>query len=150
MSGSAEMNKAMSQMQQQMASMPPEQRKVMEDMLAKQGVKMGTGGPGGMSVKICMTREMIERNDMPTQDGNCKTTSQQRNGNTIKMAYTCTNPPSTGEGQYTIVSPEAYTTKVTMHTTAKGKPETMNMSGSGKWLGTDCGTIKPMRAPGAK
>jgi len=48
-----------------MAGMPPEQRKQMQDMLAKQG--MGQGGAGGMSMKICMTREMVERNEMPSQ-----------------------------------------------------------------------------------
>src|SRR4051794_26771635 len=42
-SASGEMEKARAQMQQQMASMPPEQRKQMEDMMAKQGMKMGAG-----------------------------------------------------------------------------------------------------------
>ena len=63
--GSGQMEQSMAQMQQQMASMPPEQRKMMQDMMAKQGVSMGAGGPGGMSLKVCMTREMVERNDIP-------------------------------------------------------------------------------------
>ena len=36
-------NQAMAQMQQQMAAMPPEKRKQMEAMMAKQGVSMGGG-----------------------------------------------------------------------------------------------------------
>ena len=51
----------MAQMQQQMASMTPEQRKMMQDMMGKQGVGIGAGGPCGMSVKVCMTKEMVER-----------------------------------------------------------------------------------------
>ena len=143
-SGSGEMEKSMAQMQQQMASMPPEQRKMMEDMMAKQGMKMGAGGGRGMSMKQCMTKEMIERNEMPTQQGDCKTTKQQRSGNTMKFAVSCTNPPSSGEGQVTFVSSEAYTMRMTVNTNVGGRPETMNMDASGKWLGADCGSIKPM------
>ena len=99
----------------------------------------------GMSVKQCMTREMIERNEMPTQQGDCKTTKQQRSGNTMKFAVSCTNPPSSGEGQVTFVSSEAYTMRMSVNTNVGGRPETMNMDASGKWLGSDCGSIKPMK-----
>jgi Protein of unknown function (DUF3617) len=149
-SASGEMEAATAEMQQQMASMPADQRKMMEEMMAKQGVKMGAGGPGEMVAKTCMTREMIERNEIPAQQGNCKTTTQARSGKTMKMTFACTDPPSSGEGQHTIVSPEAYTTKMVVRTTAQGKPETMNMNGSGKWLGSDCGNIKPLKSPTLK
>ena len=149
-SASGEMEKARAQMQSQLAGMPPEQRKMMEEMMAKQGLKMGAGGPGGMSARVCMTKDMVERNDVPVQQGNCKTTMQQRTGNTMKMAFTCPDPPSSGEGVYTIVSPEAYTMKMVVRTTLQGKPETMNMDASGKWLSADCGSIKPLQPPTAK
>jgi Protein of unknown function (DUF3617) len=144
-SSSGEMEKAMAQAQQQMAGMPPEQRRMMEQMMAKQGMQMGAGGPGAMSSRICMTQEMVERNEIPAQQGDCRTTSQQRTGNTMKFAFSCTNPPSSGEGTYTFVSSEAYTVKMAVHSTMQGKRETMNMDGSGKWLGANCGNIKPMR-----
>jgi hypothetical protein len=142
--GSGDMEKAMAQAREQLAAMPPEQRKMMEEMLAKHGLKMGAGGPATISTKICMTREMAERGHMPAQQGDCKTTSQQRSGNTLKFAFTCTNPPATGAGVYTIVKPEAYTVKMTINSTVEGKPETMNMDGSGKWLSADCGNVKPL------
>jgi len=143
-----QMQDQMSQMQQQMKNMPPEQRKMIEDMLAKQGVQMGRGGPGGMSVKICMTREMVERNELPSQRGDCKTTRQQRSGNTMNMAFTCTNPPSSGEGQVTFASPESYTMKMVVNTQVEGQSERVNMDATGKWLGADCGSVKPMAAQG--
>ena len=149
-SSSGEMEKAQAQAQQQMANMPPEQRKMMEKMMAEHGVKFGAGGPGGMSARTCMTKEMVERNEMPTQRGDCKTTKQQRSGNTMHIAFTCTNPPSNGEGQFTIVSPEAYTMTMVVNSSVNGKPETMNMNGSGKWLSSDCGNLKPMRPPNTK
>ncbi len=150
-SSSGQMDQAMAQAQQAMAKMPPEQRKKMEEMLAKQGVALGATGPGGTSVKICMTKEMVERSEMPAQNqGDCKTTVSPRTGNTVKMAYTCSNPPSSGEGEFTYASPEAYTSKVTSTTTVQGKPEKITMDASGKWLSADCGAIKPMPPVPAK
>lgn len=146
--GSGQTGQGMAQMHKQMANMPPEQRKMMEEMMARQGVQMGKGGAdGGMSVKICMTREMVEKNEIPAQQGDCKTTQQSRSGNTMKMAFTCANPPSSGQGEMTFVSPEAYSMKMAMNATVNGKPEKMNMEGAGKWLGSDCGTIKPIAPP---
>jgi len=145
-SASGAMEKSMADMQKQMASMPPEQRKMMEDMMAKQGVGMGAGG-SGMSAKVCLTKEMVDRNDVATPQGDCQQTSSSRTGNTMKFAFVCTKPPSSGEGQMTVVSPEAYTMKMTVNSTAKGKPETMNMDASGKFLSGECGAIKPIVMP---
>ena len=144
-SGSGEMERSMAQMQQQLASMPPEQRRMVEEMMAKQGAAMGSGGPGSMSSRICLTKEMIERNELPADRGDCRMTKQERRGNTIHVAYQCSNPPSSGEGRYTVVNPEAYTMAMTVRTAVQGKSETVSMDGSGKWLGANCGNIKPLR-----
>ena len=144
--GSGEMERAMAESQKHMDAMPPAQRKKMEEMMAKQGISMGKPG-GGMSAKVCMTKEMIDRNEMTRQEGNCKQTSAQKTGNTLKFTVVCTEPPSTSEGQVTYISPEAYTTKMTINSTRQGKPQTMVMESSGKYLSTDCGTVKPITLP---
>lgn len=138
---SDEMAKAMKELQ----NLPPEQRKMMETMLAKQGVQLGSAPGGGMSIKICMTKEMVDRNDMPSQQGDCKHTYSQRSGNTMKFAFVCTKPPSSGEGQITFASPEAYQTR--MSTTSGANK--MDMQSSGRWLSADCGSVKPL-SPAAK
>jgi hypothetical protein len=141
--GSGDMSQGRSQAQQKMANMPPEQRKAMEEMMAKHGVKMNPAGPGGgMAITTCMTKDMVERHEMPSQRGDCKATKHERSGNKLKVAFTCTS--ATGEGEYTFVSPEAFTMKMTMHMTMQGKQETMNMEGAGKWLSADCGNVKPI------
>ena len=145
--GSAEMDKAMAEAQKQMAAMSPEQRKMMQDMMAKQGVNMGTSASGAMSIKICMTKEMVESNDIAPQEGDCKTTSSPRSGNTMKMSFVCTKPPSSGEGQITFAGSEAYNSKMTVTTTSNGKSEKMTMEGQGKWLSAECGAIKPPARP---
>lgn len=141
------MGQEMARAQQEMANMPPEQRKMMQDMMAKQGVTMGKQGPGNIGMKVCMTKEMVERNEMPSQKDGCKQTTSPRSGKTMKISFTCTNPPSSGEGQITFVSPEAYTMNMTMNTVAEGRPQKMNMDASGKWLSADCGAIKPGGMP---
>ncbi len=142
----SKMNQAMAEMQKQMANMPPAQRKMMEDAMAKQGVHVGTGQGGGMAVKVCMTQEMVERNDMGAQQGDCTHSTTPRSGNTQKFSFSCTKPPSRGEGTVTFVSPEAYTMNLKTSATVQGQEQALDMQATGKWLGTDCGTIKPPSA----
>lgn len=134
-------------MQAEMAKMPPEQRKMMQDMMAKQGTTLGAAGPGSISSKVCLTKEMIERNEMPASPGECTSTTSPRIGNTMKTSFTCAKQGARGEGQFTFVSPEAYTMKMSITTVVQGKSEKMDMDGQGRWLSTDCGTVKPIVAP---
>jgi hypothetical protein len=151
--GSPEMDQAMARMQQQMASMPPEQRKMMQDMLAKQGLggRPGAGaGGGGFSAKVCISKEMAARDQMPTQQqGDCKTSISDRTSNSMKMAFTCTNPPSSGEGQFTFSGDSTYNMKMKVNSTVQGQAQTTTIEGTGKFLGPDCGNIKPIAVPSA-
>ena len=145
--GSAEMDKAMVQMQQQMASMPPEQRKQMEAMLAKQGMSM-TNTPSGVLSKMCITKDMVERSQMPVQtQGDCTSTTSNKSSAGMTFKFSCASPPSSGEGQYTFMGDSAYTMKMKINTQQQGKSVVTTMDTSGKWLGTDCGNIKPMVIP---
>jgi hypothetical protein len=141
-SQSGQMEKSMADMQQQMASMPPEQRRMVEEMMAKQGMSMG---PQGRSIRMCITKEQAERDEIPQQE-NCKQQVVQRTANTIKMKFSCTgNPPTSGESEVTFSSPTAYTGKSVVTTAVNGKPERMTMDQNGKWLSADCGNIQPMK-----
>jgi hypothetical protein len=149
MQGSGQTGKAMAEAQKQMESMPPEQRKMMQDMMASKGMQMGgPAGGGGMTIKVCMTQEMVDRNEVGRQQPGCTHTYGQRSGNTMKFSWVCTQPPSSGEGQVTFTSPEAYSMKMTSTSTVRGNPEEkMDMQTSGRWLGGDCGNIKPLAVP---
>lgn len=147
MQADGKMGQDMAKSQQRMAKMSPEKRKMVQDMMAKQGVTMGDGGPGAIGTKVCMTKEMVERNETPSQKDDCKQNASPRSGNTMKISFNCSNPPSSGEGQITFVSPEAYTMNMTMNRVAEGKPQKVNMEATGKWLSADCGAIKPRGMP---
>lgn len=146
-SGNPEMDAAMTQMRQQMAAMPPEQRKMMEDMMARQGVSLPkSGAGGGMSMRICISPEMAARQEMPQQtEGDCTTRVTSRSSNSMKVRFECKNPPSSGEGTYTFQGDTGYTMQMAMKTVRDGKTESMNLDGKGKWLATDCGNIRPVR-----
>lgn len=145
MAGNPQMDQAMAEMQKQLAAMSPAERKQMEGMMAGRGVQLGQGAGGGIAVKTCMTKEMVERNEVSAGQGDCKTTQQSRSGNTMKMAFTCTKPPSSGESQITMAGNEAFTSRTTVTSTQRGKPEMTTIEATGKWLGADCGSVKPIQ-----
>ncbi len=147
MGGNPQMEQAMAQMEKQMAAMKPAERKQMQDMMEKQGVSFGAAAGGGMVTKACISKEMIDRGQLNTQQqGNC-TSTNDKTATGYKMKYTCTNPASSGEGVFTYTSDTAYTMNMTMNSTHQGKPQTSTMQASGKWLGSDCGTLKPLVLP---
>ena len=144
-SGNAKHNDAMAQAQAAMANMPADQRKMMEDMMAKQGVAMGAK-PN--AVRVCITPEMAERGDLPQQEGSkCTHKTVQRSGNSMKFSFSCEgNPPTSGEGEYVMGSGnKSYTGKNVVNTMVQGKPERMEMTVAGTWVSADCGALKPKK-----
>lgn len=151
-SSNAQLEQAMARMREHMANMSPEQRKAMEDMMAKHGVNMPSADlQGTIVMKMCLTKEMAAHNRVPIQQqGNCTHTQSPVAGNTMKVSFQCTQPPASGEGQVTFNGDDAYTLTMRITSTANGKPETVNMDATGKWLGADCGNILPLPLPQAK
>jgi hypothetical protein len=142
-SASGQMESKMAEAQQRMANLPPEQRKMVEQMMAQKGVQMGGGAGNTMTVQACLTKEQVERDLMP-QDRNCSQQSTERSGNTVKFKFACAGDhPSSGSGEFTVRSDKGYNGHTVVDTTVQGKPEHMEMTLVGKWLGADCGSIKP-------
>lgn len=154
-SASGELAAAQDKMAAELAKMPPEQRKMVEGMMAKRGVggAGGAGGPAGArgatTVKACVTPESIEREDFTSGRADCKQQVASRTASTVVLKLTCDGPPpSTGEMTMTFQSATAYAMNMVSTTTANGKAVQTTMDGSGKWLGADCGGVKPARRPG--
>lgn len=133
--------------QQQMANMPPEQRKSIEQMLARHGVSMQLGDGGGVKLNYCLTREMAERQELPAgQPGQCTTTRTPVPGG-LNVTFNCARPPSSGNGQVIFNGNTAYSMRLNVNSSAHGKPQTMVVEGSGRWLGADCGSVAPAAPP---
>jgi hypothetical protein len=149
-SADGRMQSAMADMQKQLAQMDPEQRKMMEQMMAKQGVQLDVSG-GGLRTRMCMTREMAARNELPVQQkGDCTHKRSPGAAGTMKISFTCTNPRTSGEGEVSFQGDTGYRMKMKMMSEASGTPETMTMDAAAKWLGADCGSVKPMAMQAGK
>jgi hypothetical protein len=145
--GSGETTRALAEAQKQLANLPPDQARIMRDMMAKQGIHMTSAPGGGTAITTCMTQDMVEHNAVAAQQGDCTYTRSPRVGNRMPFAFVCTQPPSRGEGQVTFVSPEAYTVQMAATTVVNGQPEKLDLQAHGRWLGANCGAIAPPPAP---
>lgn len=142
-SADGQMEAAMAKMQAELAKMSPEQRKKMTEMMGNSGVAITPSG--GTAIRMCVSKEQAEKLEPPEQaDGKCKRESFERTANSIKFKVSCTNPPSTGTGEFTYSSDKAYTGKMVLESQAQGSTRRMEMAQQGKWISADCGTLKPV------
>ena len=148
---SGQMEAGMAKMKEEMARVPPEQRKMVEEMMKQRGMGAAAAGGGGnaTTVKVCITPEQAARDEMPQQQrGDCKQLSKERSGNTVKVKFACTGEhASTGEGEYTLISDKAHKGHTVVDTKIQGKAERIEMDHSARWLGADCGEVKPRAMP---
>ncbi|MFN3304263.1 MAG: DUF3617 domain-containing protein [Roseateles sp.] len=142
---SGELEAAMRQAQATLASMPAEQRKMMEQMMARQGMAMDLAR---QTVQVCMTAEDVARDQPPLAREGCAQTAT-RSGNTWTIQFQCKGgngvPPSSGHGTMTLQSASAYSGDFTLRTSLQGKSEQLRMRTQGRWLSADCGSVKPVR-----
>ncbi|MFZ3202844.1 MAG: DUF3617 domain-containing protein [Pseudomonas sp.] len=124
----------MQQMLEQMKNLPPEQRQMMEQMMAKQGVQLGDQG-----VRICMSEAQIKAQDIPLQDpkSGCSHEITERSAELWKFRFSC--PDGQGEGETRFLSDKAFTTQV--QGTYGGRNS--SMQSHARWIAADCGGLQP-------
>jgi hypothetical protein len=141
---SAQMAAAASQMQQAMANMPPEQRAKMQAMLPSTGM----GSNGGF--RICVSPEMAKRNTpIVDKDGHCQPTTVNHSGNQTSYEFSCGSNGSTrqGKGQITTVGDVVTNVSDVTTTGAGGATHVMHNETEMRFVGTDCGDVKPIEPP---
>ena len=122
-------------------SLSPEMRQRMEANMKQRGVDI-SGGDAGM--KMCMNRESLDQGKWQGEQTNCKTEFTSRSNSLWKWHATCSQPVSVSDGEATFASTEAYTVKNTSTMTLQGKARVSKMTLNAKWLGADCGDLKPI------
>ena len=122
----------------QLKMLPPEQRAMMEGVLANQGITVGGNG-----IRSCLTPEQVRTNDIPLQDAKsgCTQKITERNGNVWKFQFSC--PKAQGAGQAQFLSDREFLTTVNGTFNASGAAQKGSMNTRAVWLGNDCGTVKP-------
>jgi hypothetical protein len=145
-----QLNALMGEMQKRLASMPPEQRKSMQQMMERNGVQMNIGAGGALTTRMCMTKEMIQRKEFPVQEGECTQKVTPVSANRMKVAFNCSKPAASGEGELILDSDTSYRANMHIKGTDGGGQQVMDMDVSGKWLSADCGSLRPVGIPQAK
>lgn len=126
-----ELEQAMAEMQKQLASMPAQQRQMMEAMMKSQGMNLDLQGG---TIEVCLSATDIARGQMPQQDG-CQQQLREQDGS-YHISFQCDgNPPSKGEGEFWLLNRKAYEGNLQVETQVNGKPQQMTMQQSGQWLG---------------
>ena len=126
-------------MRERMKTMTPEQRQRIEEMMKKQGVAPGAGGV----TKLCYSQKMVERGDWSDQSS-CKTAYSSRTATSWKWHSSCPAAGYEGDGEASFSDPEHFTVTSSGVSTIEGKERTTKFTRTGKWLGADCGDLKPM------
>jgi hypothetical protein len=128
-----------------MARMSPEARARMADAMKARGVQMPDANG---ATKVCLTKDMFEsgRWQQMASDSGC-TTNYSTSGTTWKFHSSCTTFKSESDGETVFSGTESYRTKVTTTATVAGTTKTTTRIVQAKWLGADCGDIKPFTPP---
>ena len=136
-SESGRVEAAMAQMQQQLRDLPPEQRQMMEDMMASQGISIQQDAS---IVQICLTQEEIDAGGLAEQEG-CEQDVLEQNSKRLRLRFVCGD--ESGEGEVTFHSPESYSGTTKLTTKVEGQTEVMTIEQKGKWLSADCSALAP-------
>ena len=119
--------------------LPPEVRAKVEASLREKGVALGAGGVN----RICMTKETLDPSHWQGRNASCKTEYSTRNASVWKWHASCTQPASESDGEAVFASPESYTVKTSLTMTLSGRTQTSQHTLTSRWLGADCGNLKP-------
>lgn len=138
-SADAQNDQTIAALMNQLGNLPPAQRQQLEALAAQHGTAMPTIEPGGaISVTSCITPEMAARQQIPTgQPGDCSSNNVPVAGG-LRMAFTCKSPQSSGTGMLRYSGDRAFTMTMDVVTSARGAPEQVSVSSTGKWLGASC------------
>lgn len=136
----AKMAQAMEQMKAQLAKLPPEQRRMVEQQMGDMGMSLtGSGG-----IRLCMTREDIQRQEIPMHDERCNHTVREQSAKRWSATMTCTQPTMTGEAVATFENPKAYTVAVKGMVKEGGQQQPYAMTMKWAHVSDDCGSVKPL------
>lgn len=137
-----EMTMKSDQIAKNMPKMTPEQM----EMMRKRGINMPQMQDGAMVTKVCISKEMAEREHPPMEhkDSGCQSKNVQRNGNTSTVDIVCDGPNMKGNGtaKWTKSGDNTYNSTYDFKGTMHGRPVDQHVESSGKWLTADCGDVK--------
>jgi hypothetical protein len=128
-----------------MPKIPPEQIEKMKQM----GVNMPQMQDGAIVTKVCISKEMAEREQPPQMTPNesgCQAKNYQRKADSYSVDIVCDSAQmkGTGSAKGAFASNESFNSTYDFKGTAHGQSISQHYESSGKWLNAACGDIKPV------
>ena len=128
---------------------PAEQMQSIKDLANEYGFEVPPIENGAAISKACIIQEMANQKAPPIFGENqlgCTTKNSTRTGNNYKMDFVCNSADLKGNGtaEGSITSAESFTAKTNFNGTAQGNAVNEQADITGKWLGANCGEVKPL------
>lgn len=132
-SESGQLEQQLEMARQQMESIPAAQKKMMEAMLAKQGISLDFGN---QTVRNCITEEEVARGEFEWSDNVDCEHDVVTSGDSTRIKFTC--PKENASGEMVLEGDSAYSGKSTAQVNMGGSPETITITHNGRWISADC------------
>lgn len=143
----AQVDAGMAEMRAQLAKLPPEQRRMIEQQMGQMGLGLDTSGKG-MALRICLTAEDIRREALPMSDddNDCEHKVVTRSDKRWVAEIKCREPQMTGTAEAVFDSATAYRVNVKGMVKEGGKSQPFDTRMSWTHVSSNCGNVKPMSA----
>lgn len=117
------------------------------EQMRKMGIELPQISGGAMVSKVCVTPQMAA-SQAPGLEGmehGCKPKNFKRSGNSYSADIVCSGElKGTGKVSGTFEGDERYAAVYEFTGTMHGQPVNHRQESSGRWLGKDCGNVRPM------
>lgn len=125
---------------ERLKNMSPEKRERFEAMMKEHG--MATDNSGAR--KVCYTKENLDRSAWANQATDCKATFSSQSGSLWKWHTSCPKSGYEADGEAHFLDSENYTVKSSSVSNTGDKARNSTTTITAKWLGADCGDVKPL------
>ncbi|WP_341936386.1 DUF3617 domain-containing protein [Marinimicrobium sp. C2-29] len=132
-SESGQLEQQMEMVRQQMEAMPAAQKKMMKDMLAKQGMTLDFSN---QTMRDCLTEEEAAQGEFDWSENTECDHEVVTRGDETRIEFTC--PQGNVEGEMVLDGDSAYTGKSTAEVDMGGTKDTITITHNGRWLSADC------------
>jgi len=123
-----------------MKNLSPEVRAKIDAMMKEKGMAPGAGAGG--ATRVCFTKDSLDAGRWQNST-RCKTDYGARSNALWKWHSVCTEPASVIDGEAVFANAENYTVNTSTTSTFRGEARTSHMTIRAKWVGADCGDLKP-------
>lgn len=125
-------------MLERMDNLPEDERKVMQEILEAQGIRLGVNG-----IRMCISEAQAKSRDLRFRDEpGCTQEVVDTGDDRWTFRYEC--PGMKGSGETRLVSDREFVSVIETEYAEGTRSGAARMESHGRWIGADCGGLKPV------